>query len=98
MLGRKCIIRTYSAGVHYGEVISQCGETGKRVRLKNAIRIWRWERAASLSQLAMEGVKNPNGCRFAMPVDEIELTEAIELIPCRKEAIKNLDGVTCWKK
>ena len=90
---KKAIIRTYSAGVHYGEVVKQ---NGNEVTLKNAIRIWYWHGAASLSQLAMEGVTAPEKCKFTMPVDEIWL-EAIEVIPCREEAIKIIEAVPSWK-
>ena len=93
-LGRKCIIRTYSAGVHYGELVSVDGKT---VRLKNTIRIWYWSGACSLSQLAMEGTKNPSECKFAVPVDDIEI-ERIEIIPCTDEAIASIEGVESWKK
>src|ERR1700684_250885 len=50
------IVRTYSAGVFAGELASRAG---KEATIMNAIRLWHWEGAATLSQLAMEGVKNP---------------------------------------
>lgn len=88
------IVRTYSAGVHAGNLKSR---KGKEVTLLNSIRIWSWEGACSLSQLAMEGVKTPAGCRFAMPVNKIILTEAIEIIPATKAAKASLRGVPSWK-
>jgi len=88
------IIRTYSAGVFAGYLEKR---EGKEVTLKNAIRIWKWDGAASLSQLAMEGVNKPNGCKFAVPVDRIILTEAIEIIPTTVAAMQNIQGVTSWK-
>ena len=94
MIGKKVIVRTYTAGVHYGTLISM---DGKYCQLQDSIRIWRWSGAATLSQLAMEGVKNPSECRFSMPVEEIHLTEAIEYIPCTKEAITVIENVEPWK-
>ena len=47
------IVRTYSAGVFAGTLESK---EGKEVILSNARRLWYWKGAASLSQLAMEGV------------------------------------------
>lgn len=55
------IVRTYSAGVFAGELESR---TGQEVVLRNARRIWYWSGAASLSQLAMEGTKDPANCKF----------------------------------
>ena len=40
MLGRRCLIRTYSAGVHIGDVVFV---DGMEVQLKNSLRLWKWE-------------------------------------------------------
>ncbi len=93
---RLCIVRTYSAGVFAGHIYSK-SKDGKHVVLKNAIRLWYWKGAASLSQLAMEGVKTPAECKFAVPVDAVELTEVIEIIPCSDKAAKIIQGVPSWK-
>ena len=89
------IVRTYSAGVHAGYLKSR---KGKEVVLVNARRIWYWSGASTLSQLAMEGVKNPSECKFPCPVSEIILTEAIEIIPCTEDARKNIQEVWVWKQ
>lgn len=89
------IIRTYSAGVFAGEIINR---KGMEVEMKNARRLWYWEGAASLSQLAMEGVTQPDKCKFPMPVEKIILTQAIEIIPMTKKAIESINGVPVWKK
>jgi hypothetical protein len=88
-------VRTYSAGVHCGYLQSR---EGKEVTLVDSIRIHYWSGAASISQLAMEGVVNPDSCRFAIPVKEIFLTEAIEIIPMTDKAVKNIKAVPSWKK
>ena len=51
MIGRVCMVRTYSAGVFLGTLKSR---EGKEVVLKDARRMWYWDGAASLSQLATE--------------------------------------------
>ena len=89
------IVRTYSAGVHAGELIER---KGKEVFLKNARRLWYWDGAASLSQLAMEGVSKPENCKFPCEVIEIYLTEAVEVIPCTNKAMLSIKGVKIWKK
>lgn len=88
------VIRTYSAGVHVGYLAKR---NGRESVLREAIRIHYWDGAASLSQLAMEGVTKPQNCRFSMAVDEIILTETIEIIPCTEKARLNLQGVKTWK-
>jgi len=89
------IIRTYSAGVHAGELVSR---EGREVRLKNSRRIWYWQGAASLSQLAMEGTSKPEGCKFPCEVEDILLLEAIEIIKCTEKAQESIKGVPVWSK
>ncbi len=88
------IVRTYSAGVFAGNLISQ---KGKEVKLKNARRIWYWSGAASLSQLAMEGTSKPENCKFPVEMNEVILTEAIEIIPTTRIAEQSIKGVAIWK-
>jgi hypothetical protein len=90
----KVIVRTYSAGVFYGE-LRNCN--GREVILKNARRLWHWEGAASLSQLAMEGTNKPKSCKFPCPVYKIKLLEAIEILYCTEKACESIEGVSIWK-
>ena len=92
--GKYSIVRTYSAGVFAGNVESR---VGKEVMIKNARRLWYWDGAASLSQLAKEGTNKPNNCKFCVVVDEVEILEAIEIIPCTAEAEASIKGVYEWK-
>lgn len=94
-IGDYVIVRTYSAGVFAGNLKKRIG---KEVTLINARRIWYWDGAASLSQLAMEGTSKPENCKFPMPVNEVILIEAIELLSCTKKAEKSIKEVPIWSK
>lgn len=89
-----CLIRTYSSGVFCGYVERR---EGKEVILRNARRIWYWDGAASLSQLAVDGTSKPKNCKFPVPVDKVILTEAIEIIPMTEKAKKSIDSVPVWE-
>lgn len=89
-----CMVRTYSAGVFAGYVESR---EGKEATLRNARRIWYWDGAASLSQLATDGTSKPENCKFPCPVDRVTLTEVIEIIPITKRAKKSIEEVAVWK-
>ncbi len=95
LIGLTCMVRTYSAGVFLGEVASK---DGKEVHLKNARRMWYWDGAASLSQLATEGTSAPENCKFPAPVPDVLLTEAIEIIPASEAAIASIAAVPVWKQ
>lgn len=88
------IVRTYSAGVFAGELESR---NGQEVVLINARRIWYWSGAASLSQLAMEGTKDPANCKFPCEVDRVELLQAIEILDVTPQAKESIKSVPVWK-
>ena len=90
-----CIVRTYSAGVFAGYLEKR---EGKEATIRKVRRIWYWDGACSLSQLAKDGTACPNKCKFAAPVDRILVTEAIEIIDCTEKAMKSIQGVPEWKK
>lgn len=88
------IVRTYSAGVFAGYLESR---KDREVVLLNARRLWMWKGAASLSELAMKGVKYPLECKFPCAVDKVLLLEAVEIIDCTEDARKCIEGVPEWK-
>ena len=82
MVGRRCLVRTYSAGIHIGDVAKA---EGCEVQLKNALRLWKWEGGGlSLSAVANNGIKNGR----LNKTGEVYLTNAIELIPTTPKAEK----------
>jgi hypothetical protein len=89
------IVRTYSAGVFAGYLESYGKD--REVNLVKARRLWYWDGAASLSQLAMEGVKRPENCKFPCEVDSIKLLEAIEIINTTEKSRKCIADVPVWK-
>jgi hypothetical protein len=82
MLGRRCLIRTYSAGVHIGDVDFV---DGMEMRLKNALRLWKWEGGGlSLSAVANNGIVKGR----LNETGEVYLTNVIEIIPTTEAAEK----------
>lgn len=92
------LIRSYASGVHFG-YLKEYKDTisGRVVTLLNSRRVWSWVGACSLSQMALEGVKNPDGCKFSVVIPEIEIVNVIEIIPLTREAFENLYSVWEWK-
>lgn len=98
LLGKKVIIRSCGAGVFYGTLNEvEQAEDKYYVELLSCRRLWYWSGAASLSQLATEGVKNPEACKFTITVDSIVISSVIEIIPTTEEAQKNIENVRVWK-
>lgn len=95
LLGKKVIIRGDRSGVFFGELASK---EGTEVELKNCRRLWYWEGAASISQLALDGVKRPDNCKFTVTIKTIIITDVIEIIPCTEKAIESIESVKIWRK
>ena len=89
------IVRTFSAGVFAGYIESR---HNKNVTIRNARRLWRWAGAASLSQLAAEGTKDPGNCKFPTEVDKITVTEAIEILDVTRAAQESIAAVPVWEE
>ena len=89
------IVRADRAGVFYGEIAER---RGSEVDMVNCRRLWYWDGAASLSQLAEEGTKSPNNCKFTMTVPSATILGVIEIIPCSADAINSINAVKEWKQ
>jgi len=87
------IVRCNGSGVWAAEIVSKSGDTAI---LKNAIRIWYWAGAASLSELAVTGTKRPTECKFCIPVEEVEVFNVLEILSVTDEAEASIKGVEPW--
>ena len=92
------LIRSYAAGVHFGYLKEEkFTEAGKVVTLVKTRRVYYWSGAASLSQIALEGVTNPNDCKITVEIAENEIVNVIETLPLTEKAFKILNSVKIWK-
>lgn len=92
-LNTKVIIRADRAGVFYGTIVRKDGD---EVELKDCRRIWYWDGAASLSEIAVSGVKHETS-KITVTVKSIVILGVIEIIPCTEEAVKNIESAPVWK-
>ncbi len=88
LIGRFLLLRTRDAGVHCGTVLA-ISQDGKVVDVKDCRRVWRWEGAFSLNEMANHGCGE--GSRISEPVPFNQLSDVIEKIVCTGEARKNLE-------
>jgi len=87
MLGERCLVRTYSAGVHIGDVVWINPQNAMECKLDNALRLWKWDGGAlSLSAVAQTGIGK--GSRLNA-TGQVMLTNAIEYIPTTESAEKS---------
>lgn len=95
MDNRFYIVRADRAGVFFGHIKER---VGSEVTMTNVRRLWYWSGACSLSQLAVDGVKNPGECKFTVIVPEMTILGVIEIIPANETAVKSIEAVKPWKR
>ena len=88
------VVRTNSAGVFAGHLESREGD---EAILTNVRRLWYWDGAASLSQIALLGVSKPDKCKFSVAAPRELLLNVIEILETTPEAESNLKEVPEWR-
>lgn len=88
------IIRADRAGVFFGHIKSR---EGSEVIMTDVRRLWCWDGACSLSQLAVDGTEAPGRCKFTVTVPEMTILGVIEIIPCTEKAAESILAVEEWK-
>lgn len=94
-VGDKILVRGDRSGVFVGSFVSK---HGTEIVLSGVRWIWYWDGAASLFQLADEGVKKPENCKFPKILRKVVILDAIQIIPVSDAAHKSIMAVKVWEK
>lgn len=89
------IVRADRAGVFFGKIKERNHE---EVTMTDVRKIWYWEGASAVEQLAMDGTSKPENCKFTVIVHEMIIADPIQIIPCTHKAVESLSGVKIWQK
>ena len=89
------LVRSKDAGVFVGVLTHRKDD---EVQLTDARRIWYWDGAATLSELAMKGTSKPENCKFPQPVPFITVLGVCEVIPMTTQAVESIAGVKVWSE
>lgn len=83
------VIRTLNAGVHAGELVEHDAE--KKVAIvANVRRIWRWDGANTLNEIANHGVAKTS--KVSEPAELNTLSDVLEVLHATAEARSNLES------
>lgn len=89
------LIRGDRSGVFVGKLLEQ---NGREVTIENCRRIWYWDGAASISQLAKEGTSKPENCKFPVAISRMKVLDAIEIIDMTDKAVESINSVGEWNE
>lgn len=89
------IVRTDRAGVFFGKIKSKDKDS---VIMTEVRKIFYWDGASAVEQIAIDGVKKPNECKLTVTVEEMEIMSPIQIIPCTEKSISSLQAIKEWKR
>lgn len=89
------VVRTNYAGVFFGEIKRRDGD---EVTMRNVRKLWCWDGACGVEQLAADGVQNPAKCKFTVVVKEMIILGVNQILPCTDKATKSLGDVAIWRR
>lgn len=89
------IVRCDRAGVFFGAIKER---NGTEVVMTNVRKLWYWDGACAIEQLAVDGTVTPGNCKFTRVVPEMIVTGAIQIVPCSEKATASLRSVKEWKR
>ena len=93
LLNKKVIARIERAGVFHGTLDYIDNEI---IRLKDARRIYYWNGALSVTDIAAKGI---TGGKITIPVHVVEFMsdKIVELNECSDEATKSIKAIKAWR-
>lgn len=89
------VVRCARAGVFFGQIKERNGD---EVTMTNVRKLWYWNGACAVEQLAVDGTKKPGDCKFTVMVSEMVLTGVIQILACTDKAAESLAAVGEWKR
>ena len=88
------IVRTEKAGVFFGK-ISQKSENS--ITMQEVQKIWYWKGACAVEELAVHGPKDIKDCKITVVVDEMEIQNQIQILPCTDQSVVTIKKAIIWK-
>jgi len=96
LLNKQVIVRSHMAGVYFGTLVDAqlCDARSPHALLRNVRKIWSWDGANCLSDIALGGVQKPS--RIAPPLEWSVIFDVIEILPLSDAAARNLYAQPFW--
>jgi hypothetical protein len=95
-IGKEVIVRSYSAGNHFGTLEAYDPKQGIVV-LKNARRLWKWntDKGVSLSEIATYGIVQANS-KICTTLPEQIIAEVDEVLPATEVAAQSIKSAPVY--
>jgi hypothetical protein len=91
------IVRADRAGVFFGILDKK---EGSEVTLSQCRKLWRWDGACAVEQIAVDGIleSKKRNCQFTVTVESMAVLNVLQIIPCTGKAVESIKSVPEWKQ
>lgn len=96
LIGKKVIVRSVNAGVFFG-TLDAITPDGCSCELSRARKLWYWDGAAAVEEIAQIGTARPDNCKFTVTVDKIAIVGICQVVPATDKAASVIESVPEWK-
>ena len=93
LIGKWVIVRSNQAGVFFG-ILEE--KKGQELTLKNARKFYYFSGANTVEDLAVKGAQNSNSCQLTIEVEQIIISDYVQILPCTEESIKQNKSIPVW--
>lgn len=91
------ILRCSGAGIHAGELAERGSPSGGMYVLRNARRIWRFNGAQTLSEVAVYGLSSESRIAPIVEKQEIRFDDCHEIIHCQPAGRAAIEAAKEWR-
>ena len=94
MIGKYVIVRSHLAGVFFG-ILSE--KNGTELTLTNARKFYYYSGANTVEDIADKGALNVKNCKVTIEVEEIVISDFVQILPCTEKAVEQIKTIPAWK-
>ena len=93
LIGKHVIVRSNMAGVFFA-ILKE--KNGNELTLSKARKFYRFSGANTVEDLANKGALNQDACKLTVEVDEMIISEFVQILPCTEDSINNIKNISVW--
>lgn len=93
-IGKHVIVRSNLAGVFFAILKAK---NGTELTLSKARKFYYFSGANTVEDLADKGAMNVDKCKLTVEIDEMIISDYVQILPCTTKAINKIKTIPIWK-
>jgi len=93
LIGKYVIVRSHLAGVFFG-ILKE--KNGTELTLEKVRKFYYFSGANTVEDLANQGALNVSNCKLTVEIENIVISDYVQILPCSTKAIKQIKSIPVW--